>query len=1088
MRNRFAVLLISCLSVLSYGFACDLGGVGIFVVQPNPSPIATSTVPVEIWLHSDINPATLAATINGTPVPLSLAANGNYVGTVNPGGTLADENTLVATAETTTGQPRTLTWNFQWLPPKARLRKITNPADLMTGPLAHGKVGDYLLANDTARFIVQDVAQRDLHSIGAFGGNLIDAELVGHPGLENFFEIQPALNIETVLNAQTAEIVNDGQNGLPAALRVCGPDDLLDYANPSSVVGQAGGVFPAGVDDEDIPVEACTVYTLESGKTWVRMDTTIQNLSGADRDLHIGDYINGMGELDPWVAPRGNPTSSIGIGGYTASFANDLFSFIGFGQATGVDYAILDTALPQPSSSFSVTGVSFILHANAIPVVLLFGGPSPFVVPANGEKTFTRYFAVGDGDGDNAVAVQAQIQNIATGTLRGCVTVGGAPAPGALVSAGLITAGQITQVRGAWVADSAGCYEGPLPAGSYGVAAAREGTLYEGGGAAPITHAVSVAVNATTVQDMALPATGRVLVTVTDETNSPVPARVTIVGFDPSPERRLTTSILQANDTVTGVFSDPDRVPLNYGTSKIDYAGADGIAAFDLEPGSYQIVVSRGTEYSAYFAPLTVTGGATSPVNAQIAHVIQTPGFVSSDFHVHALNSPDSSVSNTRRAQQFAGEGVDNIVMTDHDAHTDLNPVIASLGLTPFVASTVGEEITSFDYGHFNAYPLGLDPSRVSMGSTDHGGAAPPGQDFPSQGHWNSSPAEIHAAALNDPFNTSPNVAVQINHIGGHFSPLKINSALTPPSSVLTLTEQASFRLDPAIPNLFHAFPALELWNGHNRSHALNEFLTQRIGIWMNLLNQGIVSTAVADTDTHELVNVRAGGARSWTASSTDAPAAIVDDEIGAAVLGGRLVGGQGVYVQTRLLATDGSGGVADLALGNSNLVSVGNGQVDLEIKVQAPLWAEYDRIEVYVNAATRVTGRNPNNAGGVPVSYTAVPTLTLDAGTNFAITTVDDFPAIPGAQHRETTHTVSLAVPQDAWVVVLVRARDGISRPMFPVMPASLNSAGNTTLANLTDGNLNQGGVTALGYTNALFVDANGNSTFDPPGVVVVP
>jgi hypothetical protein len=304
----------------------------------------------------------------------------------------------------------------------------------------------------------------------------------------------------------------------------------------------------------------------------------------------------------------------------------------------------------------------------------------------------------------------------------------------------------------------------------------------------------------------------------------------------------------------------------------------------------------------------------------------------------------------------------------------------------------------------------------------------------------------------------------------------------------MTPTEQAGFRLDPSIPNVFHAFPALELWNGHNRSHELTEFLSQRIGIWMNLLNQGIISTAIADTDTHELANVRAGGARSWTASSTDAPAAIVDDEIGAAVLGGRVVGGQGVYVQTRLLATDGSGGVADLELGHSTMVSVSNNQVNLEIKVQAPLWAEYDRIEVYVNAATQVTGRNPNTPTGVPVYFTGVPTMTLDAGTNFAITTVNDFPAIPGAQHRETTQTIPLAVPQDAWVAVLVRGRDGISHPMFPVMPASLNSAGNTTLANLTDGNLNQGGVLALGYTNALFVDTNGNSTFDPPGVVVVP
>jgi hypothetical protein len=570
-----------------------------------------------------------------------------------------------------------------------------------------------------------------------------------------------------------------------------------------------------------------------------------------------------------------------------------------------------------------------------------------------------------------------------------------------------------------------------------------------------------------------------------------------IVGFDPSPEPKFTVSVLDDNDTTTGVFNDISKDGLAHGVTRVLYTLADGTLDFDLEPGTYELVVSRGSEYSAFSTPLTVTAGTSTPVNAQIAHVLQTPGFISSDFHVHAINSPDSRVNNTNRAYQYAGEGVDNVIMTDHDARTDLTPVIASLGLTPFVASTIGEEITSFDYGHFNAYPLGQDPSRISQGSTDHGKAAPPGQDFPSFGSYGMSPAEIHAAVLADPFSPSSQKVVQINHFDSHVDPLRIDTGLTPPASVMTPAEQGSFRLDPTIPNLFHAFPALELWNGHNRSHVLCEFLGTvcpandkqgRIGVWMNLLNQGIITTGIADTDTHEFFNVRGGGARTWTAASTDAPAAISDDELGASVKAGRAVGGQGLYVQTRLLATDGSGGVADLTLGGSNTVSVTDNQVNLEIRVQAPLWAEYDRIEVYVNAATRVARRNPNIPTGVPTLYTAVPTLTLNAGVDFTVSTVNDFPAIPGAQHRETTKTITLPMPADAWVVVVVKGTDGVSKPMFPVMPASLNTSGNSTLANLLDGNLGEGGVTALGYTNALFADANGNATFDPPGVVVVP
>ena len=55
----------------------------------------------------------------------------------------------------------------------------------------------------------------------------------------------------------------------------------------------------------------------------------------------------------------------------------------------------------------------------------------------------------------------------------------------------------------------------------------------------------------------------------------------------------------------------------------------------------------------------------------------------------------------------------------------------------------------------------------------------------------------------------------------------------------------------------------------------------------------------------------------------------------------------------------------------------------------------------------------------------------------------------------------------------MIVKGRDGISKPMFPVFADDLASAGNATLANLVDGNLGQNGVLALGVTNPLYYDA---------------
>ena len=46
------------------------------------------------------------------------------------------------------------------------------------------------------RFAIQDVGQRELYSVGQYGGNLIDAERVDNPGVDNFLELQPGVNIE----------------------------------------------------------------------------------------------------------------------------------------------------------------------------------------------------------------------------------------------------------------------------------------------------------------------------------------------------------------------------------------------------------------------------------------------------------------------------------------------------------------------------------------------------------------------------------------------------------------------------------------------------------------------------------------------------------------------------------------------------------------------------------------------------------------------------------------------------------------------------------------------------------------------------
>jgi hypothetical protein len=291
----------------------------------------------------------------------------------------------------------------------------------------------------------------------------------------------------------------------------------------------------------------------------------------------------------------------------------------------------------------------------------------------------------------------------------------------------------------------------------------------------------------------------------------------------------------------------------------------------------------------------------------------------------------------------------------------------------------------------------------------------------------------------------------------------------------MTDAERANRRLPStsAVPNLFQHFPALELWNGNARSHQA-EFLLQRIGIWMNHLNQGLRTTFIADTDSHSFTNLNTAGARTWTASPTDAPAAIDGADVAASVVAGRAVGGQGVYVQTRLLATDGSGDVADLTQGGDTTMSDSGGNVELEIEVQSPAWARWDRVEIYANAATATAGS--------PYLFGATPTQVLDEGDcnpattgdgDFDVTVTPAIGGVPGAGRLSATLTVpfnGLATP--TWFVVVVKGTDGQCAPMFPIYTDDITQATNTTLAQLVDANVGEGGVMALGATNALYFE----------------
>lgn len=1042
----------------------------------NGSDVTSFEFDIEVTTQgSDIAPSSISGRLNDSPITF-VVDDSRVRAHIVPGPPLRDDNHLTITASRTNGTTTTATSTFRYLPPKARAVRISREDQLIHGPTADSQIGDYLLENSVARFVVQDAPKRELANVATYGGNLIDAELINRPGRDNFLEIQPMVNIETVINAQSVEIVNDGQDGTPAIVRSCGPDDTLDFINPSSNIREMTGIeFPPSVDDADYDVDGCTDYVLEPAVARVEMVTTIFNNTSSDVGLFVGDFLGPAGSLAPWQVSRSKRN---GIGEILILPVSAL-SLIGFGPSDGLDYQYVPVPLPGSPTSTSdvlaVAGVEVVLHSHSI-VGALAGQPPNFVVPASGSRSYARYFGVGDGNGANAVELADEVMGVETGRLGGCVTVAGAPAPYARVAVGPASGGKIVDLASHFVTDERGCFEGTIAPGNYGAAAARVGTPFEAGGSTPLVRPFSIAAGESVDLQFDLPAPAKVQVAVRDENGKPLPARVTLVGFDPSPEPSLSTSIITGTAT-TYLFRDSGDEGKPFGIAELAYAGADGNVVIDAKPGDYEVAVSRGAEYSLFTQRVQLVGGQTQDIQARIAHVLDTEGFVSSDFHVHGINSTDSRTGNQRRVAQFAGEGVENIVMTDHHGRTDLRPTIEAMNLGDFVTATIGEEITSWEYGHYNGYPFDLVPGHQTGGSVDWARPAPPGEDFVSKGAYSGTPADIDALARSGPGHHASTI-VQNNHVDSFYGPLKVDSSLVPPRSFLTDAEKLRFRLDPRTENLFHAFAAMEIINGDARVHQ-SRFFDNDMGIWFNLLNQGIITSGTGVTDTHGYSELNAAGARTWTASTATEPREIDPDQVTNAVTAGRASVGQGAFVAVELQADDGSGGVAGLRADQSTTVTSSNGSVTLKIRAQAPTWAEFDTIRVYANAATFPTG----TSGGVNTFFSADPQVVLHAGDDFELERKVVASGIAGAERFEANATVSFPnLPGDTWFVVAVRGSDGISRPMFPVAPADLDRASNQTVDQLLDGNLGEHGVLAVAVSNPLYADVDGVPGFQAP------
>lgn len=945
----------------------------------------------------------------------------------------------------------------------ARVRQIGAAAELLAGPNAHGRVGDFKLENEVVRVVVQGAGR----AFGPlpWGGTIIDADLAGEgPGNDQFGETGLLYNFGRTLKPDQFEVLADGADGGAAILAVSGDDAPNDYLSIRNSLAASLGRVPSADPYVPVPLRITTYFVLNPGEHRVRQVTAFCNTDNrATQSLAVGDL------TDPgFVVELFNPqacTEGFGAGGLC--FGVDRMSWYGY-QGDGVAYGYAPWRPGSPlvpegqNATLTVSGITgSILGANGL---LGLGAwvqdagtglrDGELRVPPSGNAVFARDFWVAKELGAISTLVEqtrAEALGAALASFSGTVTSGGLPLPRARVAL------ESASGRAVYLTDAAGRFEGQLPPRAYQVSA------WAPGHRPSAKQTLTATLAGPTSVALALDAPRRLTVSVREAHGGPLPARVTVLctnGPCPVPRRELVR------------YTEVGKDPLPDFVAHVGWVGATGTATFALPPDEYLVLVSRGPEYSVHPLTFPTAPGervdlrqADATVDAVLARVVDTTGWLSADLHVHGVASPDSLVDEATRALTFAGDGLEVLVSTDHDVITDYAPAIAAAGLAPFLASVVGEEVSPMEWGHYNLFPLTRDPgNRINGGALDWARAEGPMLTV----------AELLAEGRRLGART-----VQLNHPRGalgSFTTLQVDT-----DTLATHVDPASLQMPPQ-PDataedtklLSADFDALELLNnGEDGLDPTVPGARGRFNDWFTLLSRGLTVAGTAVSDTHGAL--LATGWRTWVEVGIDDPAQLDPLQLSSRLNALRAVGSNGPFVTLRAFRVDGAGAQVTAPVGPGGTVPPLAGALGVEVEVQVPEYLDVTKVELYLHTpdddgscpidpmsprarTTRVACGGVTNANWPQSSIAASQAVALTPGDLETVAT--EGPLTFRRYRKRVTFTLP-APATDNWLVAMVSG----SRSLAPLhyLPG--------------------GGATwPFAFTNPVFIDADGDGYDKPP------
>ena len=323
-----------------------------------------------------------------------------------------------------------------------------------------------------------------------------------------------------------------------------------------------------------------------------------------------------------------------------------------------------------------------------------------------------------------------------------------------------------------------------------------------------------------------------------------------------------------------------------------------------LPKGHYRVLATKGLEYNVDAESIDIQSGKKKSVELVLRRVVDTPGMVACDLHVHARPSFDAPVSPEDRVLSLVSAGIEFAVPTEHNIVGDYAPSIAVLGLGRDFGSVPGVEITTYNprFGHFGIFP--------------YPNIAPP----PYKG--TNIDAVFAAAKGGDPNRVlvvhHPRLPKQI----GYFDVVGFD-----PEKPQTLSR---VRLD---------FDALEVFNGYEKDSS--EKVQRVLNDYYALLNTGRRLSATGSSDSHRIQYQWAGYPRTMAfvppekggqnVASLDTTAVV------SAIKHAHAMVTSGPFVE---LTIDGKGPGEELALS-------GKTSVMAHVRVRAAPWVDVTSVDI---------------------------------------------------------------------------------------------------------------------------------------------